>query len=107
MAWKNFIGPLAITSRRSVVASAVMYGLSLTVRFTSAAGEETEIPPQAVQSSSPMISIMTKDGVPTFCKDWGPKSAQPIVFHRGWPVSSGGCRTACEPVSSMPSCSPP
>ena len=43
MAWKNFIGPHAITSRRRVVASALMYGLSLTVRFTSPTGEETEI----------------------------------------------------------------
>ncbi|MCP1120837.1 alpha/beta fold hydrolase [Robbsia andropogonis] len=23
-----------------------------------------------------------------FYKDWGPKSAQPIVFHHGWPLSS-------------------
>ena len=23
-----------------------------------------------------------------FYKDWGPKNAQPIVFHHGWPLSS-------------------
>ena len=66
MAWKNFVGPHAITSRRRVVASALMYGLSLTVRFTSATGEEMEIPAQAAQSTSPMISIMIKDGVQIF-----------------------------------------
>ncbi len=33
-------------------------------------------------------TITTKDGVEIFCKDWGPKSAQPIVFHHGWPLSS-------------------
>jgi len=27
----------------------------------------------------------TRDGVIIYCKDWGPKSAQPIVFHHGWP----------------------
>lgn len=32
--------------------------------------------------------VTTKDGVQIFYKDWGPKSAQPIVFHHGWPLSS-------------------
>ncbi|MBP2558138.1 non-heme chloroperoxidase [Neorhizobium galegae] len=32
--------------------------------------------------------IRTKDGVDIFYKDWGPKDAQPIVFHHGWPLSS-------------------
>jgi non-heme chloroperoxidase len=30
----------------------------------------------------------TKDGVGIYFKDWGPKTAQPIVFHHGWPLSS-------------------
>ena len=32
--------------------------------------------------------VKTKDGVDIFYKDWGPKSAQPIMFHHGWPLSS-------------------
>ncbi len=32
--------------------------------------------------------VKTKDGVEIFFKDWGPKDAQPIVFHHGWPLSS-------------------
>jgi non-heme chloroperoxidase len=35
-----------------------------------------------------MSTIETKDGVTIFYKDWGPKSAQPIVFHHGWPLSA-------------------
>src|SRR4029453_19164989 len=35
-----------------------------------------------------MPFITTKDGTNIFYKDWGPKSAQPIVFHHGWPLSS-------------------
>jgi non-heme chloroperoxidase len=35
-----------------------------------------------------MTSITTSDDVQLFYKDWGPKSAQPIVFHHGWPLSS-------------------
>ncbi|WP_189486005.1 alpha/beta fold hydrolase [Asticcacaulis endophyticus] len=31
--------------------------------------------------------VKTKDGVEIFYKDWGPKTAQPIVFHHGWPLS--------------------
>lgn len=33
-------------------------------------------------------TVTTKDGVSIFFKDWGPKDAQPIVFHHGWPLSS-------------------
>ncbi|MFG1425887.1 alpha/beta fold hydrolase [Roseixanthobacter glucoisosaccharinicivorans] len=32
--------------------------------------------------------VTTKDGVDIFFKDWGPKDAQPIMFHHGWPLSS-------------------
>ena len=32
--------------------------------------------------------ITTVDGVKIYYKDWGPRSAQPIVFHHGWPLSA-------------------
>ena len=35
-----------------------------------------------------MTTITTKDGVDIFFKDWGPKDAQPVMFHHGWPLSS-------------------
>jgi hypothetical protein len=109
MAWKNLIGPCAITSRRRVVASALMYGLSLTVRFTSPTGEETENPAQAARTASPMLSIMIKDGVP-IPGDWRPKPAHSIVFQRSLPISSRSCHTACErpmPIPLMLDCAPP
>ncbi|WP_443971703.1 alpha/beta fold hydrolase [Sphingobium sp. CR28] len=34
-----------------------------------------------------MSTVTTSDGVEIFYKDWGDKSAQPIVFHHGWPLS--------------------
>ncbi|MBU0583164.1 MAG: alpha/beta hydrolase [Alphaproteobacteria bacterium] len=35
-----------------------------------------------------MSFVKTKDGVEIFYKDWGPKTAQPIHFHHGWPLSA-------------------
>jgi non-heme chloroperoxidase len=35
-----------------------------------------------------MATIKTQDGTEIFYKDWGPKDAQPIMFHHGWPLSS-------------------
>ena len=35
-----------------------------------------------------MTTVTTKDGVEIFYKDWGPKDAQPIVFHHGWPLTA-------------------
>ena len=35
-----------------------------------------------------MNAITTKDGTEIFFKDWGPRNAQPIVFHHGWPLSA-------------------
>ncbi|ESQ82303.1 chloroperoxidase [Asticcacaulis sp. AC466] len=32
--------------------------------------------------------VTTQDGTQIYYKDWGPKTAQPIVFHHGWPLSS-------------------
>jgi non-heme chloroperoxidase len=35
-----------------------------------------------------MSTITTADGTRIFYKDWGPKDAQPLVFHHGWPLSA-------------------
>ena len=35
-----------------------------------------------------MSFITTKDGTEIFYKDWGPRDAETIVFHHGWPLSS-------------------
>ncbi|MBX9649514.1 MAG: hypothetical protein K2X57_20945 [Xanthobacteraceae bacterium] len=109
MAWKNLIGPYAITSRRRVIASALMYGLSLTVRFTSPAGGEAENPAQAARAIAPMLSILIKDGVP-ISGEWPLKPAHAVVFERGRSLGFAGCRASCErpmPMSRKADCSPP
>lgn len=35
-----------------------------------------------------MSTVTTEDGALIFYKDWGPRDAQPIVFHHGWPLSA-------------------
>ncbi|TWB42940.1 alpha/beta fold hydrolase [Nitrospirillum viridazoti] len=45
-------------------------------------------PHAADKGTHAMSFITTKDGVQIFYKDWGPKTAQPIVFHHGWPLSA-------------------
>ena len=35
-----------------------------------------------------MTTITTSDGTSIFYKDWGSKTARPIVFHHGWPLSA-------------------
>ena len=35
-----------------------------------------------------MTTITTQDGASIFFKDWGPRDAQPIMFHHGWPLSA-------------------
>jgi hypothetical protein len=88
MTWKNFVSRQAVASRRRGLATATLYGLSLAVRFTSAAGEEVEIPPQSAQRALPLISIMIRDGSRLPYQDWSSKAAQPVVFRNGWPPAS-------------------
>jgi non-heme chloroperoxidase len=35
-----------------------------------------------------MNMITSKDGTQIYFKDWGPRNAQPMVFHHGWPLSA-------------------
>ncbi|WP_101848283.1 alpha/beta fold hydrolase [Zhihengliuella sp. ISTPL4] len=35
-----------------------------------------------------MPFVTTDDGTEIYFKDWGPRDAQPIMFHHGWPLSS-------------------
>lgn len=81
----GFTGP----HRRQVMGGALaLAGLTM-----SAAKAQTTFPihqPNSgpSQEDKTMSYVTTTDGVEIFYKDWGPKDAQPIVFHHGWPLSS-------------------
>src|SRR5690606_37306615 len=42
----------------------------------------------ANQGTYPMNFISANDGAQIFYKDWGPRDAQPLVFHHGWPLTA-------------------
>jgi non-heme chloroperoxidase len=76
------------TSRRKVLAvAAAAAALPLFSPLTAIAGSAVPPSPQ-LQGAEAMTFVTTKDGTNIFYKDWGPKNAQPIVFHHGWPLSS-------------------
>jgi len=96
MDWKHF----AIAPRRKAVATALMYGLSLTVRFTQPTAEEA--PVQAAQSANPAMSILINQG-------WPRKPMVPAAL-RSWSLGPRSCPAACEGpalMSSLPNCTAP
>ena len=89
MIWKDS-APLGRMWRRKAVTSAVLYGLSLSIRFTSAAGEEIEVPVQAVERSRAMLSIMMNDGRHISEKEGSERAAVPLASRRGSPHVPAG-----------------
>lgn len=49
---------------------------------------QAQTPPSKGATRMSSGHVTTQDGVQIFYKDWGPKTAQPIVFHHGWPLSA-------------------
>lgn len=88
MTWKNFVTRRLIGSRRRSLATATLYGLSLAVRFTSATGEEVEIPPSSMHPTHPLVSIMTRNeaGLPN--QGWASMEPQPLVLGYSLPPHS-------------------
>jgi len=76
-------------SRRGVITAGLGFAAATTLPFAWGAQAATASS-QLTQGTTTMTSsfVTTKDGVEIFFKDWGPKDAQPIVFHHGWPLSS-------------------
>jgi len=71
------------STRREVLLSAT--AVSAVALLPSVAFAEAQ---PELKGSREMSTFTTSDGTEVFYKDWGPKDAQPVVFHHGWPLSS-------------------
>jgi non-heme chloroperoxidase len=75
--------PISLTRRDTLAAAA-----TLTASLALPGSPKAATPPTSTKGNLTMATITTKDGTEIFYKDWGPKDAQPIMFHHGWPLSS-------------------
>lgn len=78
---------MGMSRRKVLAAAAAVAAIPLFSPLTAIA--ESAVPQSSqMQGVEAMTFVTTKDGTNIFYKDWGPKDAQPIVFHHGWPLSS-------------------
>jgi non-heme chloroperoxidase len=76
-------------SRRSVLAGAAgVVAASALGPFAGGTAAAAEISASQHSRGRTMSTITTRDGTNIFYKDWGPRDAQPVVFHHGWPLSA-------------------
>ncbi|MBW9116460.1 alpha/beta hydrolase [Rhizobium cauense] len=73
-------------SRRQALLAGATASLAMAVPALAADRNNLNIPKGASLMAEEFVT--TKDGVEIFYKDWGPREAQTIVFHHGWPLSS-------------------
>ncbi len=79
-----------LSRRQVLIASASVSTVAALPTFAMAQEPQNQTAQNQPEGASQMAEsfITTKDGVEIFYKDWGPKDAQPIMFHHGWPLSS-------------------
>ena len=81
--------PNTQASRRGVMTAS----LGLAAAAVAVAGAAQAAAPAAAAKTGDKSTtgdgfVTTQDGTRIFYKDWGPKTAQPVVFHHGWPLSA-------------------
>jgi non-heme chloroperoxidase len=75
-------------SRRAALGAGAVAAATPLFSLTAAIAQPTHKTSAETKGAETMTFVTTKDGTQIFYKDWGPKNAQPIVFHHGWPLSS-------------------
>jgi len=71
--------------RLGLASAAATAGLPRGTTAQIASGIRPSTHPEGLRT---MSMIATQDGTQIFYKDWGPRDAQPLVFHHGWPLSA-------------------
>ena len=82
---RQALAPAFELTRREIVAGIALLAAMPVLPRTASAQDAN----QRSQGDGEMGSgyVTTDNGTQIFFKDWGPKDAQPIVFHHGWPLS--------------------
>lgn len=79
-------------SRRNLLLAGAASALAISVPTlgfaTISPATATRQEGKTTMSNATTSTVTTRDGSTLFYKDWGPRDAQPIVFHHGWPLSS-------------------
>ena len=76
-------------SRRSVLGTGLAAAAALCLPAAASAADRSVRPAITPRVKGETMGMFkTKDGTEIFYKDWGPKTAQPICFHHGWPLSA-------------------
>ncbi|KQZ31481.1 alpha/beta fold hydrolase [Caulobacter sp. Root1472] len=77
-----------MTASLGLAAAAVAAPFAAAAQDRPAAAKGASGATGAAKSTAGSGFLTVQDGTQIFYKDWGPKTAQPIVFHHGWPLSS-------------------
>jgi non-heme chloroperoxidase len=72
-------------SRRGLLTATTGFAAAACIPRAALAATTTNQSGDHIMSSG---YVKTRDGTEIFFKDWGPRNAQPIVFHHGWPLSA-------------------
>ncbi len=74
-------------TRRTALAGGAGLLFAASTPFLTASGLRAETSP-SIKGPQTMTYISANDGTRIFYRDWGPRDAQPIVFHHGWPLTA-------------------
>lgn len=73
-------------NRRAVIVAGTVTAIAGVIDWPTASFAAASI--SGHEGNTMMNFIKTDDGVQIFYKDWGPRDAQPLVFHHGWPLTA-------------------
>src|SRR2546430_1646417 len=83
----SLVSPRQVT-RRGVMNAGLGLAAAATAAATLEAASSTAEAASDAKTGPGSGTITVKDGTTIFYKDWGPRDAQPVVFHHGWPLSA-------------------